>query len=96
MGGKIITGYNTSEENRFKTISDFKWCMKCGGEVEFEWKGTHYGASHSVNGKIIVYLYNQPDTTKYFNTSDDALEYIASGDRLRDIITQVTVIDRTI
>ena len=24
------------EKMRFKTISDFKWCMKQGGEVEFE------------------------------------------------------------
>lgn len=34
--------YPTSEGielNRFKTISDFKWCVNCGGEIEFEWKG---------------------------------------------------------
>lgn len=29
---------NTPEENRFETISEFKWCVDCGGEVEFEWK----------------------------------------------------------
>ncbi len=29
----------TLEENRFKTISDFKWCVKRGGEFEIEWKG---------------------------------------------------------
>lgn len=30
---------NTVEENRFKTISEFKWCMRFHGEVEFVWKG---------------------------------------------------------
>ena len=33
---------NSLEENRFKSISDFKDCMNRGGEVEFEWKGILY------------------------------------------------------
>ncbi|MGI5985709.1 MAG: DUF4417 domain-containing protein [Clostridiales bacterium] len=90
-----LHGHNTPEENRFKTISDFKDCMVRGGEVEFVWKGIEYGISHS-GYKIIMGLYNQPDTTKFYETADEALEYIVSGDRLRDVITQVTVIDRTI
>lgn len=92
MGGEII---NTPEQNRFVSISDFKWCMSCGGEVEFDWAGQKYGVSH-LKEKIIIYLYNQPDTTRYFSTADDALEYMVGNDRLRDVITQVTVIDRTI
>ena len=94
MGGKIIQG-NTPEQNRFVSISDFKWCMSCGGEVEFDWVGQKYGVSH-MKEKIIIYLYNQPDTTKYFSTADDALEYRVGNDRLRDVITQVTVLDRTL
>ncbi|MCI2161968.1 MAG: hypothetical protein LKK39_08665 [Oscillospiraceae bacterium] len=94
MGGKIIQG-NTLEQNRFVSISDFKWCMNCGGEVEFDWAGQKYGVSHTQE-KIIIYLYNQPDTTKYFSTADDALKYMVGKDRLRDVITKVTVIDRTI
>ena len=35
----------------------------------------------------MAYLWNQPDTEQYFDTPDDALEYIVAGDRLRDIIT---------
>ena len=27
----------------FESISDFKWCMKYGGEVQFDWKGKRYG-----------------------------------------------------
>lgn len=34
---------NTLEENRFETISDFKWCVNCGGEVQFEWHGKVFG-----------------------------------------------------
>lgn len=41
-----------------------------------------------------AYLWNQPDTEQYFDTPDDALEYIVAGDRLRDIITQIDVLSR--
>ena len=30
------------EAYRFKTISDFKWSMKCGSEIQFDWKGISY------------------------------------------------------
>ena len=43
MTCRLLSSHNSWEDNRFKTISDFKWCMKCGGEVEIEWKGIHYG-----------------------------------------------------
>ena len=33
---------------------------------------------------------------KWCETSDDVLEYMVGFDRLRDVITQVTVIERTI
>lgn len=41
MFGKIVP-QNTPEQNRFTSISDFKWCMKYGGEVQFIWNGTTY------------------------------------------------------
>ena len=91
----IIYDTSTPEDNRFKTISDFKWSMKHGAEIEFNWDGAKYGISHA-NGKIAIYRWNQPDTTRFFETADEVLEYIISGDRLRDVITQVTVLERTI
>lgn len=39
---------------------------------------------------------NEPEKESVFSTSDDALEYILGNDRLRDVITQVTVIERTV
>jgi hypothetical protein len=94
MSGKIIQG-NTPEQNRFVSISDFKWCMSCGGEVEFIWDGTTYTITHP-EGKINISQANKPETEKWCNSADDALEYMVGKDRLRDVITKVTVIDRTI
>ena len=50
--------YPTSEGielNRFKTISDFKWCVNCGGEIEFEWKGK--GDQNIKGQKISLFFY---------------------------------------
>lgn len=82
---------------RFTSISDFKWCIDCGGEVEFEWKGIHYGViRYGTNGKITIYEAYKPETEKVCETADDALDYIVGSDRLRDVITQVTVYSRTV
>lgn len=91
----VIYDTSTPEENRFKTISDFKWSMKHGAEVTFIWDGQEYGISHAA-GKINIYRWDQPSTTKRFANADDALEYMVGTDRLRDVITQITVLERTI
>lgn len=100
-----IIGMNSFEDNRFKTISDFKWCVNNGGEVEFEWKGLSYGIWPKLRKTpdaplqmLIsqIYIDNPVSTEKWCDTADDVLEYMVGEDRLRDVITQVTVWDRTI
>ena len=66
-----------------------------GGEVEFIWKGKTYNITHPEE-RILIYEAYKPETEKWCDSADDALEYIVGGDRLRDVITQVTVTDRTI
>ena len=103
---RSVVRENTTEENRFESISDFKWCMKCGGEVVFIWNGTTYCCFGKVTppGKSDVMMYiSKADSEEGFEysekwcaTSDDVLDYMVGEDRLRDVITQVTVIERTI
>ena len=38
----------------------------------------------------------KPETEKWCDDADEVLEYMVGGDRLRDVITKVTVWDRTI
>ena len=89
-----IVQTNSLEEDRFKTISDFKDCMARHGEVEFEWNGKNYSITHP--DKISISEANKHDTEKMCNTADEVLEYKVGDDRLRDVITQVTVWSRTI
>ena len=89
-----MVGTNSFEENRFKTISDFKNCMSRNGEVEFEWNEKIYSITHP--DKISISEANKQGTEKLCSTADEVLEYKVGDDRLRDVITQVTVWSRTI
>lgn len=103
---KTIVPANTFEDDRFKTISDFKWCMKRGGEVQFEWNGVMYccfGCVSPVAGtapKMVICQAGSVEvntrTEKWCDAADEILEYIVGDDRLRDVITQVKVWERTI
>lgn len=108
---KVNKNIVKNEEDQFKTISEFKWCVDCGGEVEFQWKGKSYSITHPdgrinigegyyiKDGKNYNVLSNEPCIDKegmWGDTADDILEYIVGGDRLRDVITQVEVVVRTI
>ena len=109
---KITDKINSFEDDQFKTISDFKWCMRFHGEVEFEWKEKLYSITHP-DGKINIgegcyekngKYYNVISHTEYIpedgdllgDTADEILEYNVGGDKLRDVITQVKVWSRTI
>ena len=81
----------------FESISEFKQSINWGAEIEFTWKGKAYGViRYGTDNKITIYEAYKPETEKVCETADDALEYIVGGDRLRDVITKVNVVSRTI
>lgn len=83
------------EENRFKTINEFKWAMSSNSEVEFEWENKIYGIVSDPNG-IAIYEANKQETEKICASADEVLEYMLGECRLRDVITKVRVWSRTI
>ena len=93
---ETISPCNTPEQNRFVSIADFEFCMMCHGEVEFIWKGQTYNITYPRDGVYCIYVSFREDTEMYCSTADEILEYNVGGDRLRDVITQVTVTARTI
>ena len=95
MANTIVPA-NSPEQNRFTTISDFKAYMRWHGEVEFAWKENLYVITHRSSGKISISAANREETEKLCDTADEVLDYMLGSDRLRDVITQVTVLDRTI
>lgn len=111
-GANKMILFNDSEALKFENISEFKWCMKCHGEVEFVWKGKSYSIVH-VGDKINIGEGYYTDSNGihrnaeshepcsdieglYAETADEILEYTIDGDKLRDIITEIKVEVRTI
>lgn len=99
-------GTNSFEENRFKTIDDFRQCMHRGGEVNFEWKGIQYCCfgcvepSPGAETRMVIAQAGSAEvnlrTELWADTPDEILEYRVGEDRLRDVITKVKVWVRTI
>lgn len=83
------------EVYRFKTINEFKTCMRQGGEVVIEWREKEYGI-WSEGEHIRITSSDGLKAAQIYKTADEALTYMVGDDCLRDIITQVTVIERTI
>lgn len=90
-GGNMSSTVQTKsfDDNRFETISDFKWSMKCGGETTFEWDQTMYGIFR-LDDRYCISLATG-ENARWYDTLDDLLEHYLGGRRLRDIITDVTV-----
>ena len=85
---------------QFKTPSEFKNSMVRGGDVEFEWKGIDYTISSVWPNDKMKFSVGpctrvEKDCTVY-DTVDELLEYKVGGDRLRNVVTQITVLDRTL
>ena len=92
MSNIIIAG-----NMNFESISEFKQSLNWGAEIEFRWKGKTYNViRYGTDNKITIYEANKPETDKECESADDALDYIVGGDRLRDVITKVNVVARTI
>ncbi len=84
------------EQPQFVSISDFKDSLIRGGEIEFQWKGLIYNISrYHPDGFTISHSRNR-ETEKVYSSPDELLEYPVSGDRLREVITQVEVRDRMV
>lgn len=83
--------------DNFVSIGDFERSLSWGAEIEFEWKGVLYGViRYGTDHKITIYQCGHPETEKVCETAEEALEYMVGEDRLRDVITQVRVVERTI
>lgn len=94
-----INTNNSSEKvkyNHFESINDFKWCISCGGEVEFLYQGVGYTITHP-DGIINISKFYRPDTELESNDIEDILNYLMDDrKKLREVITEVEVTERTI
>ena len=93
--GSYVMKALPDNELQFKSISDFKWSMMCGGEIQFDWKEKSYCISRRNDGKFSFSQANRQDSEIIFESFDSLLNNIVGGNKLREIITYITVTDRT-
>ena len=78
-----------AENDDFVSIGDLERRLSWGGAIEFEWKGLLYlGLRYGTDHKITIYQCGHPETEKVCETAEEALEYMAGEDRLREVITE--------
>ncbi|WP_411677214.1 DUF4417 domain-containing protein [Caproicibacter sp.] len=91
-----VVNSNSHEENQFQGVSDFKWCVDRGGEIEFNYQGKTYGVGKTPKGLFSIWEMNNSDSERLYPSSEQLLEYIIDGKKLRRIIREIDVDYRTI
>ena len=80
------------DSDRFESISDFKYALICGREIEFEWNGIDYWLFYDGdNEKDFSLCEADKDNIIHLNTIEDVLNCEIQGVPLRRIITDVIV-----
>lgn len=87
--------YITDSDCNFESISDFEDCMIRGGEVLFKWNDKTYSITHTEK-EISIAEADKKETRKLYATADETLSFMLGDTPLREVITQVEVICRTI
>lgn len=84
------------DDDKFKTIDEFKWVMWQGGEVGFTWNGKGYFVSAArEENKIYISENCKQETECYYNNVEKLLDHVIDGKKLRQIIKDVEVTDRS-
>lgn len=89
--------HSNKDDLKFESISDFKYALIYGREIQFEWNGIEYGAfndsSDKDDGEKVFFFCEarKDDEGVYFKSADDLLDFVLDGRPLREFITEVTV-----
>lgn len=89
----------TSKSNdayRFKAISEFTDVLNREAEIEFEWKGVDYSLTPVDGCFFSIAVALRQETEKLYDTVDGVLEHMLGDDKLRDVVSKVNVIGRTL
>lgn len=81
-------------DNNFYDERDLIDCLKRGCEVEFLYNKKKYSITHPAKGISIIEFYNENSEQIYPN-AEEALEYRIGDKSLKDIISDMKVIDRS-
>lgn len=82
--------------DNFNTKFEFKESVEAGSEIVFEWNDKEYGLFKVANQKWVLSPDDTGDNDVFFYNIEDLLDYKIDNEKLMDICTKFTVIDRTL
>lgn len=80
----------------FKTKYEFKAAISRGCDLCFEWKGIEYGIFPAENKQWLVCVLGTNSQDVYYTHIDDVMNHKIGEDKLIDICSKITVIERNI
>ncbi len=81
-------------DNNFINENDLVECLSRGCEIEFLYNRKKYSITHTKNG-ISITEFNKEDSERTFINGQEALEYKIDNKKLKDIILDMKIIDRS-
>lgn len=85
---------NNEYNDDFKTKFEFIESVGAHSEIVFEWKGQEYGVFIADDDKWCICLDKTGLNDIILNTLDDVLNFKIDGEKLIDICTKITVLER--
>ena len=76
--------------------------MRRGGEVQFTYNGKDYGVfpfqqrTPESERQLYIWQRGNDDSEAWYDDCDELLDHMVEGKKLREIITEVEVFDRTV
>lgn len=84
----------TDFDNNFYDADDLIDCLNRGCEVEFLYNDKKYSITHIPNG-ISILEFNNEESEKIYTDGKAALEYEIGDKKIKDIISEMKIIDRS-
>ena len=81
-------------DNNFFDKNDLEDALNRGCEVEFLYNRKKYSITHIDTGIVITEFYNEA-SERIYSSAKEALEYEIDGKSLKDIISEMKIIDRS-
>ena len=81
-------------DNNFNNAYDLVDCLNRGWEVEFLYNNKKYSITHVDEGISVMEFYNEDSEKTYFDAKK-VLEYKINGKLLKNIISEMKIIDRS-
>ena len=81
-------------DNNFNNAHDLVDCLNRGCEVEFLYNNKKYSITYVDEGISVMEFYNE-DSEKTYSDAKKVLEYEINGKLLKDIISEMKIIDRS-